>query len=278
MACLLSLSPCSPAAVWREGGVAAGASGAVCAAGSCAGHPAVHAGHAELPQVGGCGGRLFGTGWFGGCHHGGMPQCVTVARAVKGGSAGKFGSISGNGWIEHGWRGWQGWIPVVLPLAAAASTQEALPGRMICCRCASALPPNRFVGNRQEASPQADTPAKPSAPPPPPASCSVHLPLSAEQRAVQSWEPGKGHLALDRVLARDAADAGGASGGPLSWCAALQGVEGTAGGRVVCVCQHACAPSAAVLSTKGLPGPARSGPTACPMLSFAFVCRFCCVG
>lgn len=48
---------------------------------------------------------------------------------------------------------------------------------------------------------------------------SLHLPLSPAQRAAQSWEPGKAHPALDRILERDAADAAGAAprAGPLSW-------------------------------------------------------------
>lgn len=46
--------------------------------------------------------------------------------------------------------------------------------------------------------------------------CSLHLPLKAEQRAVQNWEPLKGHSALDRILERDAADSV-KSRGPLSW-------------------------------------------------------------
>lgn len=48
---------------------------------------------------------------------------------------------------------------------------------------------------------------------------SLHLPLTAEQRAVQTWEPAKGHSALDAIKARDAADAAGAApaSGPLSW-------------------------------------------------------------
>ncbi|KAI7836449.1 hypothetical protein COHA_009666 [Chlorella ohadii] len=48
---------------------------------------------------------------------------------------------------------------------------------------------------------------------------SLHLPLTKEQREAQNWEPAKGHLALDAIKARDAADAAGASpaSGPLSW-------------------------------------------------------------
>lgn len=49
---------------------------------------------------------------------------------------------------------------------------------------------------------------------------SRHLPLTEQQRAAQSWQPGSVHAALDRVLQRDAADAAGgaaaAAGRPLA--------------------------------------------------------------
>lgn len=62
-------------------------------------------------------------------------------------------------------------------------------------------------------------------PPHPLCFCSLHLPLSGAQRAGQTWEPAKGHSALDRIKERDAADAAGAAPqtprGLLSWCAAV---------------------------------------------------------
>lgn len=62
----------------------------------------------------------------------------------------------------------------------------------------------------------------PACPHPPLPARSLHLPLSEAQRAAQNWEPAKGHSALDRIKARDAADAAGcapepAQRGPLSW-------------------------------------------------------------